>query len=375
MIMRQYNISLVGIGLRMNRNNRNFICVMVLSFLFSGFIMSCKGTGQDKQVGHVTSVAEDTLMDVVTTMKVEPSVFNMEIISNGKVEAKNILSLSFEQSGLVKRVYVSEGTNVSKGQIIAELDRTELHSSIEKMKMECEASELMLKDLLIGQGYSYDKKNEVPENLLRTAMLKSGYLRNKKELEDCRRQAEKTLLRAPFAGVIANLKVRQGSMAGPEPVCDLIGRNDMEVCFPVLQNEVGMIKKGESIIVRTFDDSGKALTGRVVSINPIVDDRGQIKVKASIQADADLITGMNVRVLINKAVGNQLVVPKTAVAERSGRKVIFSVENGKACWHYVNLGLQNTRQYTVVDGLQAGMEIITSGVQNLSDGSSVKVQN
>lgn len=340
-----------------------------------GSTVGCKEQGEAKHDKYDTSASTKVFSNVVTTKKVETTEFHMEIVSNGKVEAKNILGLAFEQSGIISDVYVNNGDHVSKGQILAKLNQAETRSAIEKAKLNCEESELQLRDFLIGQGYSYEKKDDIPENIMRIALIKSGYLRSQKELEISRRQIEKATLRAPFDGVIANLKARKGSMAGSEPVCDIISRKDMEVSFPVLQNEVEVIKRGTAINIRSFSDNEKTLSGKVLSINPIVDDNGQIMVRASVEPDARLITGMNVRILIHKNIAGQIVVPKTAVVERSGRKVVFSVEDGKACWHYVNIGLQNTGQYTVADGLEPGMEIVTSGAQNLSDGIPVKIQN
>ena len=84
---------------------------------------------------------------------------------------------------------------------------------------------------------------------------------------------------------------------------------------------------------------------------------------------------MSVSVSVKETVPGQLVLPKTAVVERSGRKVVFTVSDSKAYWHYVTLGLQNTTSYTITDGLEAGEEVVTSGAQNLSDGIAVVVQN
>lgn len=164
-------------------------------------------------------------------------------------------------------------------------------------------------------------------------------------------------------------------MTGNTVICDLIGDAEMDVEFTVLQNELGIIKIGDRVTVKTFDSNDKEITGRIKTINPVVNDNGHILVKASLQPSPALITGMNVRVYIRKSVPDQLVLPKSAVTERSGRKVVFSVKDGRAYWNYVNLGFQNSRQYTITDGLEAGMEIITSGAQNLSDGCSVRVQD
>lgn len=316
---------------------------------------------------------QDTLATVVKTMKLEPGDFNMEVISNGTIEAGEIVPLSFERSGMIANVFVRNGQHVKKGEAIADLDMTDILRQKERKILDSEDSEIQLKDILIGQGYSYEKKEEIPEKVMKFALIKSGYLRNKQDIEDIERTLGKCTLRAPFNGVIANIKGAAGA-ATSGPLCDLIGTSSMEVEFPVLQSELGIVDVGTPVAVRSYNPEAETWEGRVVSINPVVDDKGQVKVRASVASYKSLMAGMSVRVLIRKVVPDQLVVPKTAVEERSGRKVIFTVADGKAFWHYVNVGLRNTTQYTITDGLEAGDEIVVAGARNLSEGCYVKIQ-
>ncbi len=339
------------------------------------------GSSENKEKSDSEPVATtpapegDWLLDVVTTARVEPQNFDMEIISTGLIEAADRLSLVFERSGKVSKVLVRNGQSVVEGQAIAELDVSEIERSITRKKFDCEESEISLRDILIGQGYSYEQKDEVPENQLQLALLKSGYLRNKNDMEDLLHQKEQMVLRAPFSGVVANLKIRPGEMVGNGPVCEIVGRESMEVLFSVLPNEVGIIKNGQPVGVKIIGDTDRPLSGRVLSINPVINNEGQIEVRASVQSSPSLIPGMSVSVSVKETVPGQLVLPKTAVVERSGRKVVFTVSDSKAYWHYVTLGLQNTTSYTITDGLEAGEEVVTSGAQNLSDGIAVVVQN
>lgn len=354
---------------------------LIIALFFGAPLLTGCGNGMSKENPEAAAAAPaqareaDRLLDVVTTMRVEPQTFYMEIISAGRIEAGERLPLVFEHTGKVKKVLVQNGQSVAQGQAIAELDPSEIDRSIARKKIDCEESEISLRDILIGQGYSYENKEEIPEKQLQLALLKSGYLRNKNDMEDLMLQKEQSVLRAPFAGVVANLNIRPGETIGNGSVCEIIGRSGMEVVFPVLPNEIGMIRNGQPVGVKIIGDSREPLSGRVLSINPVINDKGQIDVTASVQPDPALIPGMSVSVSVKEAVANQLVLPKTAVVERSGRKVVFTVKDSKAYWHYVTLGLQNTTSYTVTDGLEAGEEVVTSGAQNLSDGITVIVQN
>ena len=110
---------------------------------------------------------------------------------------------------------------------------------------------------------------------------------------------------------------------------------------------------------------------------PMVDANGMVRVRAQVGAGSKLYDGMNVRVSVKRSVPDQMVVPRTAIVLRSGKQVLFTVQDSVAMWNYVTTGLENMTEYTLVNweesGLQEGMTVITSGNINLAHESPVKV--
>ncbi len=100
-----------------------------------------------------------------------------------------------------------------------------------------------------------------------------------------------------------------------------------------------------------------------------------MEVTATVGNGKGLADGMNVKVSVQKSVGRQLVVPKSAVVLRTGRQVVFTLdESGKrAMWNYVQTGLENFGEYTITDGLEEGMDVIVDGNVNLAHESPVSV--
>ena len=88
--------------------------------------------------------------------------------------------------------------------------------------------------------------------------------------------------------------------------------------------------------------------------------------------DRNLFEGMNVRVVIERRLPNQIVIPKSAVVERSGRKVVFTVEDGLAKWHYVTVAHENDEEVAIGEGLRAGERVIVSGNLNLGHDAPVR---
>ena len=127
---------------------------------------------------------------------------------------------------------------------------------------------------------------------------------------------------------------------------------------------------------------GGAFEGSVSEINPLVDANGMVKVKAAVNAGGKLFSGMNVKVSVRRSLGEQLVIPKTAVVLRSGKQVVFTLKEGKAMWNYVNTGLENATECVVSDRSQKGIEdgllegdtVIVTGNLNLAHEAEVDVK-
>jgi RND family efflux transporter MFP subunit len=220
--------------------------------------------------------------------------------------------------------------------------------------------------------------------MIRLARVKSGYDQALASYELARYEEEQATLTAPFDGMVANLNSRPYNQANTsEAFCTLIGTRGMEADFTVLENELSLIKSGDRVIIAPYSEPGAQYEGRVAQINPYVDDKGMVKVKASVPgaAQARLFNGMNVRIHVYRELQRELVIPKSAVVLRSGRQVVFTLKDGHAMWNYVTTGLENGDSYTVnergtgTEGLNAGDAVIISGNVNLAHKTPVSVVN
>lgn len=158
-----------------------------------------------------------------------------------------------------------------------------------------------------------------------------------------------------------------------EPFCRVIHTGNMEVDFTVLENELPLLKVGDKVEITPYASAAGVRQGSISEINPLVDENGMVRIKARVNGSNKLFDGMNVRVGVKRSVGEQLVIPKTAVVLRSGKQVVFTLKEGKAMWNYVHTGLENMEEYTITDGLEEGMEVITTGNVNLAHEAPVRV--
>ena len=180
---------------------------------------------------------------------------------------------------------------------------------------------------------------------------------------------------APFDGVVANLFSKPYNLASTSDVfCTVIDMQGMEVDFTVLESELPLIKNGDKVVIKPYSDAATVHEGSISEINPLVDDKGMVKVKARVNGAGKLFSGMNVRVSVHRSLGEQLVIPKSAVVLRSGKQVVFTLKDGKmAQWNYIHTALENADSYSVADGLTEGDTVIVNGNINLAHEAPVTI--
>jgi RND family efflux transporter MFP subunit len=336
--------------------------------------VACSGGKKEAAEEETVETVLPDKINEVTVMTLAYTDFQHELISNGTLSARRYVDLRFESAEPLAAIHVKNGDRVGEGQPLAELATFRLANRTAQAKDALERAKLDLQDVLIGQGFALEDSSSIPPATMQLVRTRSGYNQALAQYEVALYEEHHAVLRAPFDGVVANLFAKPFNTASTTEVfCTLIDPRSFEASFTVLESELPLIREGDRVIVTPFALSGETTEGRISEINPLVDENGMVKVKASVTNAGKLFEGMKVRVSILRSLPRQYVVPKEAVVLRSGKQVVFTLEGDKALWVYVQTGLENASSYTIVDGLKEGDVVITGGNVNLAHESPVKV--
>lgn len=311
----------------------------------------------------------------VNTTLVRQETFNKQILANGVIEAQEKADMRFKIAERIAQIHVINGQSVTKGKIIASLENQLLFNQLQRAEIDFETAKNKFREEKIRYGYGKIPIEEMDSVILQSLYIRTGYHSAKNLLENAKLQYEQTFLRAPFSGVVANLTAKEGNFVTPSDVfCTLINPARLDVVFQVAENQFSFLKMGQTVTISPFAAQTQAFEGRISEINPLVDENGLIRIKATLNNIINLqslFDGMNVSVVINNLMGEMLVIPKEALVLRSGKEVVFTLQNGQAKWNYVHIFDENTDSYAISEGLHPNDTIIVSGNMNLAHDAKV----
>lgn len=339
-------------------------------------LWACDNNKQQKRAFARMSQFEDK--NIVVTDYAKQGIFYREFESNGKLEAVNRAILKFEVDEEITEVKIKEGQRVERGQVLAVLDDTKLRHSYNKALRNLDKSRLNLEDVLIGMGYQLKDSASISPDMMKIALIRSGYTDAESEKEMAQLQLQKTKIRAPFSGIVASLEAKAFNRTNQyKEFCTLINDDAFELEFPILENEASQLRKGMPLVIIPYAFDKDTLSGVLSSINPMVNETGMVTAKALIQnKTGKLIEGMNAKIIVRDPVPNQLVIPKSAVTLRQERNVVFTCKNDTAYWNYVSVKEENSTYCTIkCKDIKAGDEVITDGNFNLSHLATVVKMN
>jgi RND family efflux transporter MFP subunit len=229
---------------------------------------------------------------------------------------------------------------------------------VERLREEVEFSEIL--------------SGEKLDDILRT---RSGFARAKTQLLRAELNLQNTVIRAPFEGFASGIKVAQGQfVATGQPCMEFVDISRIRVEVGILEKEVPYIKVGNRARMIFSAFVKDTLFGNVTAVSPIISPETKTA-KAIIELanpQFRIKPGMYATVWIEAAFfQNRLAVPKQAIVERDGRKIVFVAQkepDGKelAKWHYVQTGEENDKEVEIVEGLEEGQEVIIENNFTLS---------
>lgn len=281
--------------------SRKFAENMTVAFLVA--IISACGSGTSQNV-TVEDIVQEVETDDTVAIAVQEQFLEQPqegiLMKSGKVKASKYIDLYFDTQGHIADIFARNGERVDKGAKLAELEMFALNTNLRQAEIEIMRASLELQDIIIGQGYNPENPDVVPADIMRLAGVKSGYetaVLNKEKVEH---EMAAATLTAPFGGIIANLTAKPGQLvSSTEPFCRIIQDRDMEIVFHVLESELHLVGKGQKVVIEPVASTIESLDGEIMEINPIVDEKGLIQIKALVRGNAGLMEGMNVTVRIH----------------------------------------------------------------------------
>ncbi len=350
----------------------------ILAICFFSINPACKKKAENKfgsKLGDIGAKADPIKTE---GQLIEFGDFPMELVSNGKLEAFHKASLKFRNSEKVIKIYCQNGDWVEAGKLIAELDNQMEKLDLEQAKLRMERVRLDRLALIVGHQIGAKNPEDIPADALKRFNMQTGFEEAELAYQQALIRFDYTRLVAPVSGRIASLECKEQNFpAGDKPFCLIINDKEFEVVFSVMENEVAALRSGQEVIVKPFAMDSVTYIGRVVEINPLIDEFGHVTIKARVpNSNGRLLEGMNVKALIRDKVPGGLIVPKEAVVLRNNQQVVFSLLNGRSYWNYVETELENSSSYTirvVKEGiLKVGDTIITKGNLNLANDAELE---
>ncbi|QLH34197.1 MAG: efflux RND transporter periplasmic adaptor subunit [Cyclobacteriaceae bacterium] len=307
------------------------------------------------------------------TVPVRYAPFEYLIHATGKVQAQTDIELQAQAGGVIEKVWVANGTQVTQGQTLITLTNTQQTLARDKARLQLREREITYQDALLGYSKSDSVRLQQAQQNIR---ISSGLAAAEIAFKEAQLAWEQTILKAPVNGVISNFEVSEGSaLTASQTICRIHSTRELLIATELLEADALLLKAGMASEIKTLG-TDKVISATVYQINPRVDDKTNlIKVLLKVTEAVPLLPGMTAQLTLKVPHQKVIVVPREAVVIRSGRQVVFTFENGLAKWNYVTVGRQNGKEVEITDGLMEGQQAIVTNNLQLAHDASVRVKD
>jgi membrane fusion protein (multidrug efflux system) len=293
------------------------------------------------------------------------------ILATGQIEALQSIELKPDVEGRLMQILVREGALVARGTPLFKIDDAELKAQVDQITADRDLARQSLnrtRDLL-GQKASSQSELERAEATMRS---------NEAQLERLKVRLDRTLVRAPFSGVVGQRYVSLGDYVTSDTrLAALQTVSPQRAAFQVPERYADQLKVGQRVGFRVAALPGREFTGKVDFVDPIVQLPGRtITVKAQVpNPRRELQSGMFIEARLATAIRpNAVVIPEDAVLPLQGSNFVWVVTNGKATRRQVELGVRTPGFVEVKNGVANAEQVVVGGQERLAEGAPVQAK-
>lgn len=341
-----------------------------------------------------------------TQEQVLPHTLQSSVTATGTIEPVTSISVGTQVSGIVSKLYVDYNSVVKKGQVIAELDKTNLISQLNSAKatLSNASSTLSYQTANYKRYSTLYKKGLVSADDFETAQL--SYRQAKDQESSAREEVQRAqtnlsyaTITSPINGVILSKEVEEGqtvaaSFSTPELFTIAEDLTNMQVIADVDEADIGDVKKGEHVTFTvdaypddTFEGVVKQVRQEATTTNNVVTyqvvisaPNADLKLKPGLTANVTIFTAEQTGVLSvpNKALRftpTKETVGKHKIVDCKGKNKVWTLEGNNIVAHSVNIGQTDGTHTQILSGIKQGKKIITAIEVATNDDSKDEEQN
>lgn len=321
----------------------------------------------------------DTVQHVplITTITAKTEEFKHVLELQGNVTTKDLLVITPEYNGILTKVYVKEGQQVSKGQTLAKIDDGGLSQQLAQLKIQADLAKTTyerqkrLWDQNIGSEIQY-------------LQAKSTYESQEEAVNQMQQQIAKTVVKAPFSGTIDDIITEQGSVvaAGQSQLMQIVNLNNMYIETEVPESYVSNVTKGKDVIVE-LPVLNKKFDTKIRQAGDVINPANRtFKVEIEVpNEDKSIKPNLTAKLKINDYTNEEaILIPQSVISENAeGEQYVYVVTDknekgiGNAKRVIIETGKTQGDVIEVLSGLETGSEIIKEGARSVRDGQSVEV--
>ncbi len=288
--------------------------------------------------------------------------------ATGRIEAVQAVELRPDEQGRITALLFREGQAVTAGTPLVRIDDAMLRAHAERATADRDLARQQLERVqrLRSQNAASPADLERGEAAARSAEAALAVLQL---------QIERSIVRAPFAGIVGQRFVSAGDyVTTATPLLTLQTMDPQRAVIEVPERHAASLKRGQAVEFTVAAQPGRVFRAVVDFIDPVVQPSSRtIVVKARAPNPGRLLkAGMFIEARLATATrAGAIVVPEDAVQPLRTANVIWAVADGKASRRVVQLGTRSQGFVEVLSGVQAGEHVVVGGLERMAEGMSV----
>jgi RND family efflux transporter MFP subunit len=348
------------------KKRKRFLPALIIVAAAAMIFYGCGGNSQSKENGD----EEKEPVVPVEVAAVSMGDISAYFTGTATVEAEEETGVVAKVGGVVEEILVEEGDYVTSGTVLARLDDEMIAVQLEQAKAD-----------LKKQENNYQRnKNLHEKQLVSTEVFQQvqfEYERQKAAFDLAELSLKYTSIRSPISGVVSERKVKVGNMVlQNQDVFRVSGLNPLIAILHVPERQLERMKPGQRAILHIDALGGIDYEGYIKRISPVVDSStGTVKVTIEVKDSTGRVRpGMFSRVKIVYDVhSGTTLAPKDAIIAEDRESAVFVVQDSTAYRRNVVLGYTNTAHVEILEGLEPGDTIVTTGKGSLKDSTKVEI--